>query len=336
MARRGERGLAVVKEEFAADPQNSLSEVDYGCGGYEKSRGVLERLLREVDRVNSGADGDRELILEIGRCANQHLLFKQFVAHRKGHRPWWRFVETVLLLPSGAWEDGGGTLDRDIVVMLVDGDLLSRIAHRGTPNHKAIFEAVTDSTHPLYSVFNFEPYWRTHMGHFMESGDFKRAWDTIREAHRGFMISNREPEEHEECDMKAFRENPANRCCAASQDALRVLVDELFRAMVKKGVITALHKADYVAPPDTVKATVWRFGKRRAAMVENRYPARALVLSLGRITRETKRSYRVPCPVSEPRVTVCKFAWPSAQAYKIARHFQERKGAKKAPKTAAQ
>lgn len=337
MVGSGEWNQADADEECLVDPHHSLSEIDCGSGGYADSRSVLERLIRQADRAKCGAGGDRELILEIGRCPNQLELFRQFVSQRKGTMAWCRFVETVLLLPTEAWETGGGNLDEELVSMLVDTDLLKRIAQRKTQANTAMFKVVTSSGHPLFRVFNFEPYWRARVKHFMDSGDFKRAWDTLREAHRGFMISDREPEEHEEGDLKAFREDPKNRCSAASQDTLSLLVNELFITMVGHGVISGLHETDYRAPLDKVKKTVWRLGRRQAAMVENRYPARALVLSLGSTYKEIGREgCRVSTPVSNPNAAIWKFfSKPSAQAYKIARYFKDCKGAKKAQQAAA-
>jgi hypothetical protein len=299
-----------------------ITEVDQ-VEGYGVSQPLLDRL------INQGTE-DRELLLMIARCAHQEELFTQLVGRRRGAKCWWRFVETVLTLPDEMWSKANGDLNEDLVQQLVSIDVLARIVKPKTPAHRAIYAAITTSYHPLFAIFDFTPYWQSQAEHFTENGDYKRAWDEIRAAHRGFFIRDHEPNVEEERDLNTFRSDPKHRCCQASVPVLKVCVQRLFDAMVESGVISALSPGDTIAPRDTDREMQpqWR-GSRRVTVpvfVQHRYPNKSLILAMGgTYTVSTHGGYVIRGPVRNPRSVIKHFHELSAKAYKISRYFLEKK-----------
>ncbi len=305
-----------AEEAFLDENGDNLVEVDR-TEGFDASRDVLERLIME------GVD-DTVLVRAIAVCANQHELFAHLVRNRTGTPCWGRFVETVLLIPEDVWEkgNGDGDLSEDLVAPLINDDMLARIARPRNDAHREMREHLTSSNHPLFCAVDFSPYWKSSTQYYVRRGDFWRAWDMIRKAHRGFFMPNREEDAQESGNYAGFRQDPANRCCMASKLLLQVLVSELFEAMVHHKVIEPLGERDYDAPPDKVYKVRWartRAGRRRRRYLEdNPYPAKALILAVGGTYYDVGLGGRVPDPVKTPQ----KFQELSAEANKIAQHFR--------------
>ncbi len=311
--------IEAAEDTFFKENGDDLAEVDR-TEGFNASRDILDRLIKE------GAD-DKDLVTSIAVCANQRELFTFLKKTREGTPRWTRFVETVLLLPYEVWEKGNGDLSEEIVPQLMNADLLGRIAKPRNDAHRKMRDNLTSTNHPLYCVVDFSPYWKERTEHFIERGDFWRAWDMIRKAHRGFFIADREEEAREARNVEQYRSDPANRCCHASVDLLRHLVSQLFEAMIKHGDIEPLAANDYVAPVDSYPKRVWEGPKgrkqKRTTIVENSYPCKALVLAVGGTYTETRRGgHRVRGPIRNRKAVDRKFHELSAEAYRIARHFQ--------------
>jgi hypothetical protein len=325
-------------------PYRILSEVDCAPGGYANSREALDALLGAIDAIPRAADAareERELIREIGECANQEQLFAQFAKRRRDTDAWLRFVETVLLLPEECWEKAGGGLEEKLVVKLVTGDWdgFTHIVRPRSAASKAIRANLTTSTYPLYGVIDFTPCWRTHAERYIKAGDFDRAWEAIRRAHRGFFIANLEEDAKEAWNYKQFRANPNHRCCQADRGVLRELVSNLFEVMIRAEIIHTLEDVDYLAPVDRFERVVWEGPKdrkhRRVISVENRYPSKALIMAMGGTYVQTRRGkYRVRGAIRTPRAVTERFCELSAEANKIARHFHAKQQAKRAAKRA--
>jgi hypothetical protein len=322
------------EESFIRQNGGNLLEVDR-MSDYGASRDILDSLI---------GDGMRDALLLrlIAKCANQRELFTQLRAHheRSGTRD--DFTEAVFLLPPETWEQAGGSLSEHLFDDLAsrDPNLPRRLAKsRRTKGEETMRAVITASAHPLFGKVDFTPYWSARVRHFIKRRNFKRAWDALRQAQSGFLISDREPDSHEEQDMKAFRADPKNRCCRASNGALRELVSELFEAMVRAGAIKRLAPEDYAAPAVIVIRRVWQpTGKGKGRFMrrefDNPWPAKRLVLAVGGIckaSRAVSESFASAdgSATPLPEGTVC-FRELSAEAYKMARHFQEIERAKRA------
>lgn len=100
-------------------------------------------------------------------------------------------------------------------------------------------------------IGRLDAYWVATFQHFLEVDNFKRAWDTIRQAHSGLMrrdLTSRE-EMMRAMDPVRFAMDPGNRCHALPLAMVRTMVSELHAKMTRLAI----------ALPD-VEGTSWRRG----------------------------------------------------------------------------
>jgi hypothetical protein len=106
-------------------------------------------------------------------------------------------------------------------------------------NHHRAALLHPDDEH-LYLRFSPNAYWRKRVRWYIVKCDYRRAWDELRKANRGFFIGSKE-------EAPRFGNiNPNLYRYSASGEVLTASVHELFNNMVKYGVLSPLSDEDKV------------------------------------------------------------------------------------------
>ncbi|MBU0540533.1 hypothetical protein KKF59_02100 [Patescibacteria group bacterium] len=181
---------------------------------------------------------------------------------------WQEYLEGVVCAPFKVWEVRGGGLP------------ISYFASEVLPysDQLALFTTFRDELcspeHPLFNSFSADEYWLAKVGRFIESGDFRRAWDELKKAKKGMLKHGISAKD--DVDGLTFNMDPCNRCFQASNKCLASLVDRLFEAMVSKGEVQPLTDSDRHLKGTTRAVLVYSLKPQKP----RQYTLRAQVASL--------------------------------------------------------
>ncbi len=213
----------------------------------------IER-LREL--VGSGLD-DRSLIMLIAKDVYQRDLFAELVKLRRRSGTWPAFVHAFLDMPTEAWDNDGGDLDRDHIHLLTSAHCL---LNPNTGVGRAVRKAITSSDHPLFEAFDLETYWMDQIRQFIGARNYKRAWEMIRQAYRGLPRTNLDPAEGpEDFDLNASNASSERRCCHVEIGVIRRLIEELFNAMLEARQVDAHPEPFGEAQRDNIDRASYEF-----------------------------------------------------------------------------
>lgn len=200
---------------------------------------------------------------------------------------------------AGLWESSGGNLSEELVMAW----LIRRLGIREV--FRVFREFLLDEEHPLFETMDPDIYWSATVQHFVERGDFRRAWDGVKKAHAGFLKLNRErPVNCDPEEVKEFLQDSDNRCCRASRACLTQIVQLLFASLVERGLIIGLQEADRMISQRETEASI---------------PSLEFAASFG----------------SEGSQGVFRLSETGAMVRKVARHFCDQKNAKRRGAAAA-
>lgn len=130
-------------------------------------------------------------------------------------------------------------------------DLLSNVAALSI----IVERGEVDPNNPIQKRLDWDPYWESKFLRHLKRANFKRAWDTAKQARLGFFLPDTLPEgtsviDFDGCQSEEFRAFPASRPLLGS------MVRRLFDAMVTNGVISPLNPEDPAPDWDSLHTRV--------------------------------------------------------------------------------
>lgn len=149
---------------------------------------------------------------------------------------WQEYVEGVVCAPFNVWEVRGGGLP----LSYFSSEVLPYTDQLGL--FQTFKDELCNPEHPLFNSFSADEYWQAKVCRFIDSGDFRRAWDELKKARKGMLKHGISAKD--EVDSLTFYMDPCNRCFQASRRCLADLVDRLFKAMLGKGELLPLTSSD--------------------------------------------------------------------------------------------
>ena len=217
--------------DFARDNRDALQIVK----DFETAKEIVLVLAKE---------GVEELEL-LERCRHinyANKLVDVLLAWAVESRRWQPMLDALAKLPKSWWEETEFRAD-DLYCLLRGHEILNYLLHKHA-------DMIRDQDHPLFSrggTPTADDYWLHQARRFIVRCDFRRAWDEIEKADRGFIGSwikqedYRNPKDYiEDCSDRR------NRCWSASTETIKLLLNELYSAMRQVGAIRDLTEADRV------------------------------------------------------------------------------------------
>ena len=222
-----ENMLAFV--DFVRDNPDAMEEVTSVGQGIEILNALAESIpvSRLVPMTHNSLFGDRLLL---------HL--NSLVAGTKDAQEFHRAVAELSADFIGvAWEIE--TIDR----VLAEADIRDLIEH---------CPALLDGTHPWRGKVNLDPYWEWRVRRYLVRGDYRRTWDELNKARRGFAKTEKTPldtidrlfQQSQKSEMIGEVLYEGRHSYACSKTMLATLISDLFTAMVEKGLVATITEAD--------------------------------------------------------------------------------------------
>jgi hypothetical protein len=169
------------------------------------------------------------------------MLTRIFKGKRKRHA----LMKTLLTLPTNYWEEHFQMEELPTLFSGGDSDIDYIRQHHN--------EILTDEQHPLFRcVGDMDAYWERHIRLYIVKRDFRRAWDELRKAHRGFLS------EEGLAEVLKYRSRYSLRGThRASNTTLKTLVGELYTAMSDGSLIATLPEGNYELENEHTRVAVY-------------------------------------------------------------------------------
>ncbi len=229
-----------------------------------------------------------------------------------------QLVEAILELPRTYWGEFR-TDGRGFNAQLIS-DLIS---------HPEVFELIVktkpriikDQEHPLHEALKPDAYWLKRVRHCIDKKDFCRAFEELKKADRGFYAGSGNPVTDEDWEFT----------CAASRGALTTLIRELYHAMVRKGLVTAVSDSSLVLQPAEQVVKIVRYmtkiprDGRKPQAAEVFVPRAGLNMARELFFEKEELAPERPSYSSERVLTL---AYEGAMLLSIAEFWRQKKGGK--------
>jgi len=191
--------------------------------------------------------------------------------------------------------------------------------------------ALLDDSHILLGKIDVDRYWARRVRRYLVRGDYRRTWDELNKARRGFTKPNDvrpgtiSHDQRDDIGEVVFKSWDAYAC---SKEMLAELVADLFSAMEKNGLIAPISEEDKTLPGQKMPRRVFETKPTKGGRVIRSYELSGVTVSgfgFACIFR-LKAGYMYPrrqgdgCP---PKLHV--FDETGAQVLKIAAYFSKKK-----------
>jgi len=185
---------------------------------------------------------------------------------------------------------------------------------------KDLFEhcpALLEVGHPLYGELEIDTdaYWQQRVRRYAVRRDFRRAWDEINKARRGFVRQEGTPVGHVSRHKQEFG--------ACSKEVLAELVGELFAAMCTKGLVLAITDTDMVLKSGVEDRQVFETKPTKGGNKIRSYRQRVTMTGLG--FASLFFSAEMDSELARSRYAPKVFDETGAQILKLAAYFRDKK-----------
>ncbi len=136
--------------------------------------------------------------------------------------------------------------------------------------------------HPLHGKINVDLYWGRRVRRYLARGDYRRTWDELNKARRGFAKPNDarpgtiSHDQRDDIGEVVFKSWDAYAC---SKEMLAELIGDLFSAMEKNGLITPIADGDKTLPGQKMPRRVFEAKPTKGGRVIRSYELRGVTVS---------------------------------------------------------